>query len=380
MAPHRRLNPKPAFDRTLLQQVLTNSTHVTSLWSYLLAHPDAQPHDVPGLPKTATETLHKTFTSLTSKVTSEVTSADQTTTKILLELQDGLSVEAVIMRHNSSAGKYAGGQRLGGPRATLCISSQAGCQMGCTFCATGTMGLKGDLLAGEIVEQLVYALRITPIRNIVFMGMGEPLNNYNAVCEAVAIMTQRPFGLSANHITVSTVGVVPRMLSLAQDLPGVNLALSLHAPTQELRATIVPAARAFPLERLMSALDSYLTASGRSVLVEYVMLAGVNDSMETAHQLGALLENRRVSLNLIPYNPTEVKAKFESSDPEIIRQFQKVVRERYNVRTTVRQEMGSDIAGACGQLALSTLGSTGKRQGGEDTQDIEDLSVRSLSL
>eukprot|EP00897_Mesotaenium_endlicherianum_P007931 jgi/Mesen1/7166/ME000037S06530 len=360
MVAKRILSPKPIFDEGLLaaalEEIEAKTLHITSIWSHLVANKDATPAQVPGLPHGAYTMLEQKFATLTSKVASQRTSADGTTTKLLVELQDGMKVEAVIMRHDASAGKYNGAQRPGGLRATLCISSQVGCQMGCTFCATGTMGMKANLAAGEIVEQLVHALRVTPIRNIVFMGMGEPLNNYDAVRTAVRAFTGRAFGLSPNHITVSTVGVIPRMLTLTQDMPGVNLALSLHAPSQELRLKIVPAARAYPLTRLMAALDSYMQSSGRSVLVEYVMLRGVNDSRQVAQELGALLQHCKsnVVVNLIPYNPTSVDAEYQPSTPEDVVAFQKILREGHGIHTTVRQEMGQDINGACGQLVVET--------------------------
>lgn len=356
----RQLSPLPVFDEGLLSQALgevgAKDIHLGNVWSHVLVNPGAPPEDARGLPAAAAEALRRRFAALTSSVTSESTSHDGSTTKLLIRLQDGLCVEAVLMRHDASAGKYGGGARPGGPRTTLCISSQVGCKMGCSFCATGTMGLLGDLTAGEIVEQLVHAQRRAPIRNVVFMGMGEPLNNYEAVMRAVRSMTGRCFGLSLNHITISTVGVVPRMLSLARDAPGVNLALSLHAPTQELRQRIVPAARAYKLDRLVAALDAYLLASNKSVLVEYVMLAGVNDSGAEAHALGALLAPRKVVVNLIPYNPTDVSAEFRSSSPHDVTAFQRVLREQYGLHATVRQEKGQDIGGACGQLVLLSSG------------------------
>jgi len=338
--------------KTELERIGVKALHVYTIWTHVLAHLDTQAHDVPGLPHAAVDMLKEKFRTLTSQVQNQQTSADGSTTKLLIRLQSGQLVEAVIMRHDAGAGKYAGGPRQGGPRATLCVSSQVGCQMGCTFCATGTMGLKGNLSSGEIVEQLVHASQVTLIRNIVFMGMGEPLNNYKAVVEGARIMTGRCFGLSPTHITISTVGVVPRMLSIANDLPGVNLALSLHAPTQELRCQIVPTAKAYPLHKLMDALHSYQTASERSVLIEYVMLAGINDSEEVAHQLGLLLKDCKVVVNLIPYNPATT-SDFKATSQEDLTTFQKILRGQYGIRTTIRQEMGQDIAGACGQLVVS---------------------------
>ena len=199
--------------------------------------------------------------------------------------------------------------------------------MGCTFCATGTMNLLANLTTGEILEQLYLANRIEPITNVVFMGMGEPLDNYDAVVRAINCMTDEAwFGLSKNKVTLSTVGVAPRMEQLAREAPHVNLALSLHAPSQELRASIMPAARAFPLPRLLAAMDYHIAHCSRHVLVQYVLLGGVNDSDEAAHELGALLKGRNVILNLIPYNPTNVGIEFKTPTEQEVEGFQKNAR------------------------------------------------------
>ncbi|CAM6052135.1 unnamed protein product [Sphagnum compactum] len=354
--PQQQQRKHSVFDGEILKSELESigvkPLHVLTIWTYVLRHVDTEAHDVPGLPYAAVEMVKEKFSTLTSHVLTQQTSADGSTTKLLIRLQSGQSVEAVIMRHDAGAGKYAGGPRQGGPRATLCVSSQVGCQMGCTFCATGTMGLKGNLSAGEILEQLVHASRITPIRNIVFMGMGEPLNNYKSLVEAASAMTGRCFSLSPTHITISTVGVVPRILSLPNDLPGVNLAISLHAPTQELRSQIVPTSRAYPLHKLMAASIFYQKTSGRSVLVEYVMLAGINDSEEVAKELGELLKDQKVVVNLIPYNPITTST-FKPTSQEDCTYFQRILRENYGLRTTIRQEMGQDINSACGQLVVA---------------------------
>ena len=220
----------------------------------------------------------------------------------------------------------------GGKRATLCVSSQVGCAMGCTFCATGTMGKLRSLSAAEILEQADFALAVLQsssspspsgsngssasppsspssgwrLRNVVMMGMGEPLDAYPAVVAAVRTLTSSArFGLRRSAVTVSTVGVVPRIRTLARDLPGISLALSLHAPTQELRQRIVPSARAWPLAKLLAAVDDYQRESGQRVFVEYVLLRGVNDSVGCGLLLGELLAGRDVVVNLIPWNPVE---------------------------------------------------------------------------
>lgn len=345
------------FDEKILRAELdalhVNPLHIESTWRFILANKGAEAYDVPDIPLRLRAVFRSKFKAITSHVQTRYDSTDGRTTKLLIMFQNGLAAEAVIIRHDASAGKYAGGSRSGAFRATLCVSSQVGCKMGCTFCATGTMGFKGNLSTGEILEQLVHGSQVTPIRNVVFMGMGEPMNNYVAVVQAVQTMTGRCFRLSPKHITISTVGIIPRILSLKVDLPEVNLAVSLHAPTQELRSQIVPAARSFPILKLIAALDSYLVGSKSKVFIEYVMLATINDGEVHAHQMGMLLHGRKVVINLIPYNPTTVSMQLKASGSMEVLRFQKILKEVYRLRTIVRQEMGQDIEGACGQLSLS---------------------------
>ena len=337
------------------------------------------------------------FATLTSKIQMHQTSADGTTTKLAVELQDGHVVESVLMRHEG--------------RTTLCVSSQVGCAMGCTFCATGTMGIRGNLSSGEILEQLVHASKILAeessdndimaeegidskhatkkqkrmdlIRNIVFMGMGEPLNNYHNVLAACrAMIHRRIWNLAHNRVTVSTVGVTSRMRDLTRDLPEVNLALSLHAPNQPMREKIVPAAKGTPIESLIEALDSHMmaltkrkqmdnpqesevdgkttdynveerqTASKKKrAMIEYVMLVGDTSTIEAAHQLGRLCEGRHLVVNLIPYNKTDVKDKLDCPTEEHMQEFRRIV-SSYGSFCSIRRTMGADIAGACGQLVV----------------------------
>jgi adenine C2-methylase RlmN of 23S rRNA A2503 and tRNA A37 len=244
---------------------------------------------------------------------------------------------------------------IGGTRNTLCVSSQVGCQMGCTFCATGTMGLIADLTSGEILEQLVHATTMVPLRNIVFMGMGEPLNNYPAVLSAVQLMTHpQAFALRRRCVTVSTVGVIPRISQLARELPGVSLALSLHAPNQELRAKIVPSARAYKLDRLMETIKKYQKETQQRVFIEYVLLGpDFNCLEEHALELGELLQGRDVVVNLIPWNPIlSPGMDFKAPMAGATAAFQKILIEKYGLPSTLRQEKGQDVAAACGQLVL----------------------------
>ncbi|XP_030475560.2 uncharacterized protein LOC115692742 [Syzygium oleosum] len=330
-----------------------SSHFIPCIWKWVARNPSCEWSDIPSLPSAAYSLLSSKFKPLTSTLHSRVDSSDQVTTKLLIKLQNEAFVEAVIMTYDTRLGKYCGKPRPGGPRSTLCISSQVGCKMGCKFCATGSMGFKSNLSSGEIVEQLVHASHISSIRNVVFMGMGEPLNNYTAVVEAIRVMTRSPFQLSLKRITVSTVGITHAISKLHNDLPGVNLAVSLHAPVQDIRCQIMPAARAFPLEKLMDTLQVYQKNSKQKIFIEYIMLNGVNDEDQHAHQLGKLLETFDVVVNLIPFNPIGSISHFKSSSDVEVSNFQKVLRGTYNIRTTVRKQMGQDISGACGQLVVN---------------------------
>lgn len=344
------------------------------IWKYTIQNPKCELDEVPSLPAAAYPILRSKFKPLTSMVSSAVDSKDRVTTKLLIRLQNGASVEAVIMRYDSRLGNYDGKPRPGGLRSTLCVSSQVGCKMGCKFCATGTMGFKNNLSSGEIVEQLVHASRISPIRNVVFMGMGEPLNNYNAVVEAIRTISGFPFQISPKRITVSTVGIIHAINKIHDDLPNVNLAVSLHAPDQEIRCQIMPAARAFPLGRLMDALKLYQNNSQQKILIEYIMLDGVNDQEQHAHQLGELLGTFKVVVNLIPFNPIGSSSCFQTSTEQNVKKFQKLLRGAYNIRTTIRQQMGEDISGACGQLVVN-LSEQRSAGGASLLTDIEDLRI-----
>jgi len=395
---NRILTPQPVFDeQSLLATFRENHIkpiHAATLWKYMCRHevtnfaystdsrdyrhpePSGVPfawREVPDLPQTAYRVLEEQFTPLTSRLVKATTSSTRTTTKLLIELQDKQMVEAVIIRHEKEGSEQE-------RRVTLCVSSQVGCQMGCTFCATGTMGLKGNLTSGEILEQVIHASKYERIRNVVFMGMGEPLNNYENVIASIKAMSDASrFGLSPSRITLSTVGIVPKMLRLTRDAPFVNLALSLHAPTQDLRCKIVPAARAFKLDRLMDALDDHLFFCKKQVLIEYVLLEGVNDSEQNAHELGQLLQSRAKDLivNLIPYNPTEVAESYQPPSQEQINKFVAIAK-TYDLFVTVRQENGSDVDAACGQLALKEQGQ-GCNGGDCESKEHDPLAISSAT-
>ena len=249
------------------------------------------------------------------------------------------------------------------------------------------MGIIGDLTAGEIIEQVIHANQVTKIRNVVFMGMGEPLNNWENVKSAVEFLIDtRTLGLAARHVTVSTVGVIHNMRRLTQELPTVNMALSLHAPNQEVRLKIVPTAKAHKFDKLIEALDYHLKNAKRkssklflresAVMIEYILIKNVNDRPEHAHELGKLLGPRKhnILLNLIPYNPTDVADDFYPPSQDDIQNFFDIVTsDEYGVYCRVRQEMGQDIDGACGQLALKSHAEK-SAEGEEKRVDIEEVS------
>jgi 23S rRNA (adenine2503-C2)-methyltransferase len=268
-------------------------------------------------------------------------SKDAQTTKALFRLYDGKEVEAVSMEHY-------------GERTTVCISSQAGCAFACTFCATGQGGFNRSLSAGEIFDQAWFfacelASRGKRITNVVFMGMGEPFHNYDAVMEAVALLNDpQGFGLGHRHITISTVGLVDKIDRFADEHLQVNLAISLHAPTEELRSRIMPVNRRFPLAELMAACGRYVRKTNRKIFFEYVMLAGVNDDAACAYELARLMRGNLYHVNLIPYNATP-DGEFGATANARIWEFAAIL-DAAGVPVTVRQNMGRDIAAACGQL------------------------------
>ncbi len=292
------------------------------------------------VPKELRSALEREFraTSLRSIATSV---ADKgLTTKTLFELDGGHSVEAVVMRYAD--------------RSTLCISSQAGCPIGCPFCATGKFPFGRNLKAHEIVEQAVDAQRILMsegrrLSHVVFMGMGEPMANYRAVIDSVRRLSDPELlGISPRRIVLSTSGLIPRIEQLGEEKLPVTLAISLHAARDELRDVLVPINRKYPVRELVDAAQAYGAKTGRRVSYEWVMLAGVNDTERDARELGALLKRRLAHVNLIPFNPVD-DTPYRAPDRASVRAFREMV-EAQGLNVTVRDTRGREADAACGQL------------------------------
>jgi 23S rRNA (adenine2503-C2)-methyltransferase len=255
------------------------------------------------------------------------------TVKALLHTHDGRPVEAVLMRYRDG-------------RRSLCLSSQSGCPLTCSFCATGQMRFGRNLTASEILDQALHFRRSVSVDHAVFMGMGEPMMNLDAVLEACRRLPE--LGISHRHTAISTVGWIPGIRRMADDPMPLRLALSLHAADEALRSELMPVNDRYPLAEVLAACRDYYASKRRMVFVEYVMLAGVNDSYVQARQLAELLEPRMFKVNLIPFNPTD--ASYEGSSPKAIEAFRAEL-ERHGLAATVRLTRGRDIAAACGQLA-----------------------------
>jgi 23S rRNA (adenine2503-C2)-methyltransferase len=273
-----------------------------------------------------------------SEETRRLTSSDHRTTKLLLSLHDGQKIEAVEMRTE-------------GGRKTICVSSQAGCAMGCVFCVTGQFGFARNLDAGEIVEQVLrFSTKDQPVTNVVFMGMGEPMASYAETLRAIRLLTH-PLGLhlGARRITVSTAGVVPAMRRFADERLQVGLAISLHAPDDALRSELMPINHRWPIKEVLSAADYYVERTGRRVSYEYTLMAGVNDSDALADDLAMLLHGRLCHVNLIPLNPSE-DVRLHAPSAERAQAFERRLKDA-GIAATIRVNRGRDILAACGQLA-----------------------------
>lgn len=312
------------------------------------------------LPKPLRQELASRYIADPLETVMHLTSADGSTDKALFRLPDGELIETVLMRYAADGHRKA--------RKTVCVSTQAGCALGCTFCATGQQGFRRQLTTGEIVAQIIFMQRIAMsedraevkhgrrdlgsiqgVTNVVFMGMGEPLANYDNTMSAIrSINDANGLAVGARHITLSTVGLVPQILRLAEEGIQINLAVSLHAPDDATRSETMPINRRYPISVLLDACRRYVEKTDRRIFFEYVLLKGQNDGIEQARKLGYLLAGMLCHVNLIPVNPTS-EGPYQRTSRDDAELFQIELR-RFGVPSTVRIEKGIDIDAGCGQL------------------------------
>ena len=350
-APRRGLPPRHLADLSADERCAAVATlgerpfRARQLSHHYFARLTADPADMTDIPATSRDRLVGELLPPLLTTVRDIACDEGTTRKTLWRAHDGTLLESVLMRYPD--------------RATVCVSSQAGCGMACPFCATGQGGLQRNLSTAEIVEQVrsaAAAMRDEALpggpgrlSNVVFMGMGEPLANYPAVMDSVrGLSDPELLGISPRRIVVSTSGLIPRIEQLAEEKVPVTLAISLHAARDELRDVLVPINRKYPVQDLVEAAQGYARKTGRRVSYEWVMLAGVNDTVRDAKELGALLKGKLAHVNLIPFNPVE-DTPYHAPDRASIRRFKdQVASEGLNV--TVRDTRGREADAACGQL------------------------------
>lgn len=324
-----------------------SEVHARRLWSYLYQDQIESLSSLTDLPRRLADRL-RVEASLTNLTAARTITADGGLThKYLLTLSDSAQIETVQMRFPAANGN----------RVTACLSSQVGCALGCVFCATGQLGFTRDLAASEIVAQALFVARNLHLSherlsNLVIMGMGEPLLNYDAVLTALDILHDPgSLAIGAKQITVSTVGVIPGIVRLADERRRYSLAVSLHAANQAERLALIPTARPWPLADLIDACRYYTTKLGQKIFFEWTVIEGKNDSLENARELAELLAGLPSQVNLIPLNPTEGFAGLPGDKTAIVG-FREVLR-AHGIPTSVRQRRGIEIAAGCGQLAGS---------------------------
>lgn len=311
------------------------SFRTKQIYSWLHAKHVYSADDMTNIPKNMREQLSQDLSPV-NYVTHQTSKKDGTS-KFLLSMYDGQMIETVFM-------KYHHGN-------SICISSQAGCAMGCAFCASTIGGCIRNLTAGEMLGQIYTAMNIVgeEVSNVVIMGTGEPFQNYDNLLKFVKIITsEEGYNLSIRNITVSSCGIVPNIKRLADEGLGITFALSLHAPTDEKRKTLMPIANKYTIAETLEATDYYFKKTGRRITIEYSLMNGINDSNDDAERLGRLLKGRGYHVNLIPVNPVDERNFKKSSESEVA-DFKKIL-EKYGINVTIRRGMGSDIDAACGQL------------------------------
>jgi len=298
--------------------------------------------EMTNLPKSLKETLIGRADLSTLTVVEEKISQIDGTRKYLFGLSDGNVIESVLM-------KYKHGN-------SVCISSQVGCRMGCRFCASTLDGLERNLSSAEMLDQIYRIQKLTGERvsNVVVMGSGEPLDNYDNLVRFICLLTdEHGLNISQRNVTVSTCGIVPGIYKLAEEKLQITLALSLHAPSDEVRKSLMPVASRYPLAEVLLACQTYFEKTGRRITFEYSLVSGVNDNLKEASALAALLKTQHGHINLIPVNPIKERD-YVQSDRKSIEAFKNLL-EKNGINVTIRREMGRDINGACGQLRKSFL-------------------------
>ncbi len=322
-----------------LEQQGEKSFRAAQIFDWLYKKRVASFDEMTNLPKSLKEALAEHFDLTTLKTIVKQTSKDGTM-KFLFELHDGYSIETVLMRHN-----YGN---------SVCVTTQVGCRIGCTFCASTLGGLKRNLSAGEIVAQVIKVQQILDeigerVSHVVIMGIGEPFDNYEEMMSFLKIINdEKGLNIGARHITVSTSGIIPKIYQFADENLQINLAISLHAPNTELRTKLMPINKAFKLPDLMKAVKYYIDKTGRRISFEYGLFGGVNDQVEHALELAELIKDLKCHVNLIPVNYVPERNYVRTSKNQIFR-FERTLKEQ-GINVTIRREHGHDIDAACGQL------------------------------
>ncbi|GGB39372.1 23S rRNA (adenine(2503)-C(2))-methyltransferase RlmN [Fictibacillus barbaricus] len=316
----------------------------SQVWSYLYRERVTKFSEMTDIKEDCIHLLEDNFTIQTLRQHVKQEASDGTI-KFLFKLQDGNLIETVLMRH-----KYG---------LSVCVTTQVGCNIGCSFCASGLLTKTRDLSSGEIVEQIMnvqhhldLAGKGENVSHIVVMGIGEPFDNFENMVDFLKIMIdQKGLAIGSRHITVSTSGIVNKIYEFADTNIPVNLAISLHAPNNELRTKIMKINRAYPLEKLIDSINYYIEKTNRRITIEYILLKDVNDHVEEAIQLAALFQDKKKKLyiNLIPYNPVDEHSQYQRSDQESVLSFYDTLKKN-EINCKIRQEHGTDIDAACGQL------------------------------
>jgi len=311
------------------------------IWQGIYQQYWKKPGNFTNLPKELRLNLDEHFNFNNLQLVESITSSDGETTKSLFKMPDNQAIEAVLMRYSK--------------RRTLCISTQSGCAMGCTFCATGQMGFRRNLSSGEIIEQVLYyaeqlSRKNERVTNIVLMGMGEPLHNYTETFRAIERLNHpNGFNLGSRRFTVSTVGLIPGIQRMAEERRQVNLAVSLHAADNDLRSELVPINRKYPIEELLSACREYVDKTRRRITFEWALISDVNDTADQARLLSNIVRGLNCHINLIPLNPTKKYDGLPSQNTRAIT-FKEIIN-GYGIPCSIRVRRGIDIQAGCGQLA-----------------------------